>query len=96
MLTIAAQMFIAAWLSTPYAARSYFFVTFSSTKDASSVDEQRRQPSGQKQAKRKNTSIEDASFVEENVTKKKGLDKRSLFGTKKTPIELNLVSKCAE
>ncbi|KRX52643.1 hypothetical protein T09_14756 [Trichinella sp. T9] len=32
--------------------------------------EQRSQPSGQKQAKRKNTSIEDASFVEENVTKK--------------------------
>ncbi|XP_003369778.1 hypothetical protein Tsp_05188 [Trichinella spiralis] len=28
MLTVAAQMFIAAWLSTLYAARSYFFVTF--------------------------------------------------------------------
>ncbi|KRZ90585.1 hypothetical protein T08_7780, partial [Trichinella sp. T8] len=39
MLTVAAQMFIAAWLSTPYAARSYFFVTFSSTKDAYSIDE---------------------------------------------------------
>ncbi|KRX47831.1 hypothetical protein T05_8235 [Trichinella murrelli] len=39
MLTVAAQMFIAAWLSTIYAARSYFFVTFSSTKDASSIDE---------------------------------------------------------
>ncbi|KRX12227.1 hypothetical protein T07_4314 [Trichinella nelsoni] len=39
MLTIAAQMFIAAWLSATYAGRFYFFVTFSSTKDASSIDE---------------------------------------------------------
>ncbi|KRX70131.1 hypothetical protein T06_2641 [Trichinella sp. T6] len=38
ILTVAAQMFIAAMLSTPYAARSYFFVTFSSTKDAYSID----------------------------------------------------------
>ncbi|KRX46979.1 hypothetical protein T05_10282 [Trichinella murrelli] len=84
MLTIAAQMFIAACLSTPYAARSYFFVTFSSTKDASSVDVFHLCLLLTARLTSLFLFVQSLSLL------------GTLFGTKKTTIELSLVSKCAE